>query len=485
MGQSESTPSTSQSWVTIIKKPGRGNLTDADLKSIEDAYLGAFNLEDKNEPLHYLNQEQDEPSAAVPMYLPVDKMLADKDFFSTQLAPPSEYLETGEDVLHPILHFANFDTSLLGEAKARQAWQEMGPALSIASQWLSAPEARKNFWHRLLFGIPSFDSEADKSYLAPSPLESDFRAANENSSLKLSRLVGNVRFYWSPSSMPYGGNSIFQGVCAHNLNSVINGLDAAFSKDLWDRSDVDARKYLTSYAPRIGLSTTFLYHLLRPALRRHDRCADMRYQLTIAKTLCHELCHALYGSRDIVPKKEPHVFLSDQTSEVGLSWDFFLSGTRFELMCGVEHIGRLDARTWQYMLSYPSIAVPVPMEWVELWFRKSTWTAGREDFRTNTLWGKGPGVVGVPVPELFVAHRYSSSKVAGEPGLFKEVLYINRKVEAPFLAKGKVDEPPDGVELQDWYAKVSSLDVEKAKTEGFDVKKLSGALGGYEQRLNG
>ncbi|KAL5379281.1 hypothetical protein DPSP01_008554 [Paraphaeosphaeria sporulosa] len=483
MGQSTSTPVAPRSWTTVAKKQRRGNLRDADLKRMEDAYINAFNLEDRNEALHYLNQEQNQPSKAVPNYPPVDSMLEDNDFFWTQLAAPSEHLATDQDSLHPIFHFRNFDTSLLGEAKSRQAWQEMGPALSLTSQWLSAPEARKNFWHRLLFGIPTTDPKTGKLYLAPSPLESDSSAASETFGIDLCCLAGNVRFYWIPSATPCGKNSVSQGVCVWDLKSVLNRSDPAFSKDLWARSNNTARKYLEAYSPRIGLSTIFLYHLLRPALRSVDRCADMRYQLAIAKTLCHELCHALYRSRGIGLEREPHVFLQDEVPEVGLSWDFFLSGARFELKSGKDYIGRLDARTWQYMLSYPCIGVPVPMEWVELWFRKSTWTAGREDFRTRHLWGMCPQAVGVPGPVLFVAHRYAPSKVSGEPGLFKEVLYVNREVEAPFQARGKVDGPPPGAALQDWYAKVSTREIEKAKAEGFDVKGLSGAWGGYEQSL--
>jgi hypothetical protein len=33
----------------------------------------------------------------------------------------------------------------------------MAPALAVASKWLEAPEARKGYWHRLLFGTPTLD----------------------------------------------------------------------------------------------------------------------------------------------------------------------------------------------------------------------------------------------------------------------------------------------------------------------------------------
>ncbi|KAF2451201.1 hypothetical protein P171DRAFT_492444 [Karstenula rhodostoma CBS 690.94] len=481
MGQSTSTPSKPQGWVTVAKKPRRGNLTDDDLKLIEDAYLDAFNL-NNDEVLHHLNQEPDQPSTAVPVYSAVEEMLNNNGYFSMKLAPPSEYLQATEAALHPILHFNNFDTKLLGEDRARKAWEEMRPALSLVSAWLSAPEARRRFWHRLMFGVPTTD-ETGNYYLARSPLEDDFTGASETFSAELDNLAHNLRFYWIPSNTPCGRSSTSQGICFFNLKSIPDRFNKPLHDALRTRSNPAARKYLSAYAPRIGLSTIFLYHLLRPALRRDDRCADMRYQLAIAKTLCHELCHALYKSRLLPNTTEPHVFLRDQVPEVGLSFDFFLGGSRFDLRSGKSFIGRLDARTWQFMLSYPRIGAPVPMEWVGLWFRKDTWEAGREGFREETLWGKAPEAVGVPGPDVFIAHRYAPGNVAGEPGLFKEVLYVERKVVAPVQARGKVDGPGEGVALEEWYAEVSRQEVERARAEGFDEEELVGPWGGYEQSL--
>jgi hypothetical protein len=199
--------------------------------------------------------------------------------------------------------------------------------------------------------------------------------------------------YWIPGGSFDTANDEpvpVNGVCVSNLKTVIKRYDSAFGEEIYKRINPAARKYLGAYSPRIGLSTNFLYHFLQPGLRTENRCADMRFQLVIAKTLCHELCHTLYAGRGLGNDKEPHVFLHDQILEVGLSWDFYLGGARMQLRSGKNYIGRLEARTWQFMNSHPDIGVPIPMEWVEPWFRKDTWEAEREEFRTKNLWGTGP-----------------------------------------------------------------------------------------------
>lgn len=482
MGQSTSTPSTSNvlSWAAIAaKKPARGNLTDADFRRVEDGYLRMFNREHRDEALNWLDQEQDSDTVVHPNFPPVDKALAANEFFSTPLGPASEYLSADTDPLHPIFEFKNFDTLLLGEERSRKAWQEMRPALALISKWLSAPEARKGYWHRLLFGNVVKDAATGRRSLYPSPVEADFPAASTALDKILLDFAAKICFNWIPSVMPNGAPGTI-GATVNDLNGSTRFVNSALSRAFLTNGDAEARKYLTTYAPRIGLSTSFLYHLLCPIIRRQDRCTDLRFQMGLAKTLCHEICHALYASRGGEFCPEPRVLLEDEIAEVGVSWDFFLSGARFHIKSGKWYIGRLDARTRAYLQSHPGISVPVPMDWVEKWFRKETWTPGREGYRRASLWGRVQGAEGVPGPEVWMCHRYQPSGIQGKPGTWREVLHRNRRVVAPKEEGWNPGAPVDWVPLEKYFDTVVKMDKEKAEAEGFDPSRYSSAFGRYK-----
>ena len=176
MGQFESNIS------NVSEKKDSVKLTKSDLERIQNAYIESFTLPDQNDrPWQLLNEEWNKaesisesqilhslerltlynkkvlqrdilnhhPSAnssfsqpstpdcilsqftKAPNYPMTDKTLWENGVFNMGPDSPSEHIDTSEANIHPIFHFKNFDTSLLGAERAHQAWLAMGPALAL------------------------------------------------------------------------------------------------------------------------------------------------------------------------------------------------------------------------------------------------------------------------------------------------------------------------------------------------------------------
>ncbi|KAF1969657.1 hypothetical protein BU23DRAFT_652387 [Bimuria novae-zelandiae CBS 107.79] len=315
-------------------------------------------------------------SPAAPVYPEVDGVLEVEGCFYVPLGPAYEYLDTQESNLLPLFHFKNFDTGLLGKQRTRKAWEAMGPVLALVSHWLTAPEARKDFWFRIFLGLPE------------------------------------------------------------------------------------------EHPTKPGEDKTNL---------RSDPHTNMRLQFEIAQIICHEVTHMIFQSRGLrIP--EPYGFVGDEKAELGISWGNYLAGAMLALKRGGCYIGRLEATSWRWAGGSPCMSTPVPMEWVEKWFRKDMWTHGKEEYRKAKLWGNIHGLVkhDPKNPVLVITNRYfPAAKV------FREVLYVGRTVDTPSSAQGVVDGPGAGENCDDWFAELFKRETEQSKTDGFPEDKIREASKWY------
>lgn len=331
------------------------------------------------------------PTKKAPIYPFTDHILSENGAFTMEPELPSEYIETNESNIHPIFHSKNFDTTLLGAEKAQKAYLAMGPALALASKWLTAPEARRGFWHRIYFGKHApHPTQKGSSYLSASPLEEDFPRANALFEKHLLALSQNLKFVWAPEKLS-ASTSTINGVTLPTPWSAITSIPIFKNPSTLSflTSDPDLlSKLQTTFAPCIALSTKYLFHLLSS-----KSCADpsslSRLHFALATLLCHELTHLIYASRAPFRGPEPYFSPSHEMPELGISWEFFLLGGRSEFDVSVSHIGYLATRSWRFACSFPALCTVVPMWWVKDWFLKTIWEDGFEEFRVSELWGKG------------------------------------------------------------------------------------------------
>lgn len=134
---------------------------------------------------------------------------------------------------------------------------------------------------------------------------------------------------------------------------------------------------------KISVSTAFLYHpvsLVAKTRRTHDE--NIRSHFLLAKTLVHELGHAVfrYVQKTDCPRcqyfkdrwyGEPHMHLTDFMPELGKSRE----GQVFGAQLSAEHsdtsgIGMIITLKWSQGYHPLRISYPVSSQWLQDWFSR-------------------------------------------------------------------------------------------------------------------
>lgn len=483
-----------------------GSINEDDIKPFLKAYLDSFGDDVKNllaeegQGDEFDGTTSDADGSVHHFQYPylgyIDRVLHDHGFLNIGLKDPSEYLDFDE--ILPIFSIENVDTTLLGEAHTRKAWDAIRPALALASKFLTAPEARKGFWHRLAFGEETkgektADYPSGKPYLAESALERDFSQASKEFDLILQRAAKNISFWFAPDGK---AEDELLGCCYGNLSEALNSIDPSLTNKLLHRSDPVDCEYLTALNTSISISSRLLYFLLSPfsPIRSGQsgtwNNANMRFQLYIADLMCHEICHLLWKRRNGIgydTPREPFIFQQDGICEAGLSWNFYLAGGFLDPLFKWDYVGAFLTTTWRFAASRPRVSAVVDMQWVERWFRKETWAAGvgSEQRRANSLWGKAILACGNPGPKFFVAQRLTYPLGNHDEPEFRDVLYVDQQyMEENFEEEDECNDNGLDVDmsvpLEDWYAAVREEEIKQALEAGYPSTSIVDSWGSYQ-----
>ncbi|KAF1965236.1 hypothetical protein BU23DRAFT_628781 [Bimuria novae-zelandiae CBS 107.79] len=462
-------------------------ISDTDMILIQEIYARAF---DNDEAMKNLKEEllgaSDLPPSEVVLRpenhglgtmetLPVgdgsDEILRSYGAFDMKLDPSSEYIDFTN--IHPLFRVENCALGL-NEEVTRKGWEAMAPARALATKFITTPELSA-FWYRLAFGTPAVHS--GKRYLARSPLEDQPKLARVSFESLLLDLSTKLHFWWAPTCL--GGIQTL-GCFTTSIFGVVGALNPSEGRAIAARSghQYNQGEYFDGY---ISLSVKYLYHLLSQASSvRTDGCAMLRIQSSIAHSLCHEICHAIYSYRGL-EMPEAYVFLSDEMAEAGFSFPFNVFGAEVGPVSNAQlsnEIGCFYGSDWRSMFGFPQLRTIVNMRWVEAWFRKDTWERIDEVMKNDLL--KLPSATGFSGPALWVVHRFTESPFGKG---FYSIHYRDRKAVFPEWAIGKVDGPPEGVTVDQWFTEISRRDKEAALAVGISEDIFIDPKGLYKNEV--
>ena len=415
----------------------------------------------------------------------IDHILEENGFLDeNDRLPPSTHISL--DDIHPIFAFQRFDKTLLGTYRMKKVYNAMRPALALATKLLTAPEARKFFWHRLYFGKLTRSkmqpNGTGKVFLTPSP--TDFEQADKEFDRVLNDVAERLSFSWHPSI------SNCDGLCARDFISHVSNINDPLAQQIYKKCNDTGRKHLFSFAPCISLDANVLYHLLRPgspARMGSDgpwNTTNMRLQLSLSQKILHELCHALWYHREgknFTP--EPYLFQCSNIPEVGLCWNYFFGGALLDLNLRPERIGPMTSRSRSSMHMRPGLSAVVQQHWVEAWFLKYTWTpsAHSQTFRMKALWGRAQSTGDEVAPKFWVAERVVRGPT-GKPDLFP-ILYIDNKLaERQGLSQEAIKNlsgPGKDQQIEPWFWKKRDADLNEMREDGWTIPTQT-AWGDYE-----
>jgi hypothetical protein len=131
----------------------------------------------------------------------------------------------------------------------------------------------------------------------------------------------------------------------------------------------------------------------------------------------------------------------------------------------------LSPRTYKYLFVFLGLQYVNNDRWVEAWFFKDTWVRMDEVMDNNLL--RLPKSACLSGPVCWIANRLVRRSILA-------VIYMNRQAVWPEAAVGKIDSPPEGVSLEEWFAEVRMREKELALALGFDNKVFSGAKVTYK-----
>lgn len=470
--------------------PSDSNISENNLQLLKAIYENQFAgdlIEDILDRLD--NQEKGEgvppePNESTIGPSSIEILLSEEGYHEIELKQAEDYISL--ETIHPLLAISQVDTLFLGNTLTKKAWDGLSPALALATKFLTAPEARKNFWHRLAFGNPVEDPETGKTYLQPAALEQDFGAA----SAAFDNILEDFTQCLSFGFISQNNSASWAGVTHPDLFVGIGALHPDLAHNLYNKASPSGKEFLEAFRPRISLTSKYLCHLLSPESPIHKgnypwTSANLRLQFTIAELVCHELCHAIWYSRTpagVAYSSEPYVFLSDGIPEAGLSFDFFLAGGLLDAGITEDKIGAMISTSWEFPFNRPGIGAMVDMQWIERWFLRETW-ARDPRYRETELWGSAPSTAGKKLPKYFMADRLLQSGEYLESPSYVDVLYKDRVAVATCVDAedpASFSGPEEGVSLEEWYTKVRDTELASAREKGYDESLLISSWGPYE-----
>lgn len=420
----------------------KGRIANENVSDIREEYIKSFH----NAPLWSFTDQATSSTAQLDddsktgEQAQTDPEPVEKHFFKSYLenlgvldldsTPASGYIDD-EDV-HPLFALSNFDTTLLGAQQTRRAWEAFRPALVLATKMITAPDARRGFWHRLIHGNLTVDPATRKRVLTPSKREGFPTSSTAFDSL-LNDLAGRLTFYVLPPAFRSVGQAKSTPLqMLANVPQVFEHIKSQMDAI----NDPESRAYFDTFCPGIGINSTFFEHALNPASPIHAgsdpwNAANFSLQLYLAQALTHELIHVLWYWR--LRMFEPFTFPGDKIPETGFAWNVWSVGcviTPYEFRAkdiAKTALSVLEGTSWQFLYVTPKISTILESRWVLRWFLKKTWAAGiwGEKWRETSLWGSAPCTAKPGCPKYFVAHRLLLDRNHGKGPRIRPILYVD------------------------------------------------------------
>lgn len=364
--------------------------------------------------------------------------------------------------IHKIFRPLNFRNPILApglaDERMQQAWENMRPALTLATRFLTDPQFR-GFWYHLMYGTPVTDAKTKKEYLQHSDQEDDLETARTDFAALLEHLADRITYYWRPENKRLPAVGV---ACA----TFWRAFGAFIDTSPFDRF----RKPNGAHNSFIGLSSMFLYNLISEnAVTYRDINSDIRLQWNLAVTLTHELAHTIYIWRHLPVVKWPNggteILASDTDSwnEIGWSCENYI-WNGVVVICSFEYnaISEPWATTWENLSLNFCMCTPVTDSWLKSLFMQNSWKD------VNRVLNQLSRPVGRP-------HRFVAQRWIDHEQDYERVQYVDGFAIDPKYHFLNEREGPVTGDVDTWFKHVRELDMGKAVETGlFMIKEHFG-----------
>ena len=405
-----------------------------------------------------------------------DPLLQKHGYLDIKLADTQKYIDND---IHPLFQEERWDDTFQDTPTALSHLQL---ARRLASLWLTRDELLNWFVDVYVADAIVEDKNADKLVLhcSRSLSRAEYEQAREEAKAEMNSLANQVMFFWQPN----GTNAKKSGAGSSMHFSQLHALATVLEDEIPD----DQLHNYDTFAPRIGVNTHRLYHLLSDdGAYKNSASQNLRFQARVAIDLLHEFAHVWYCNKMVkgfkgMQKKEdePYVHASDFMPEMGYSWLNSLFGSlvaNFNEICDFHFgsIGHMVATPWNFAISNMYVSRVVPMEHVEALFLKETWDRP------------------VSLPLNFATNRecYIARRIVKEQ--WRLELYIGRNLEAvciqsPGRVAKQISQPsvpstiPSDVSVPEWFEQIFIQDLQKAKAKRLPACNFNGPRGDYKNQ---